>query len=404
MNPNNHIEQLIHDLCPSGVPQKTLGEVCHLKRGRGLSKNDIVPTSAGTLPIILYGELYTAYSGHIKEIKSSAVKEKAILGTEARISDLLLPISSTTKEAQIGCAADLLIDKTIYVGGDAIVLSHHQNPGYLVYYINSARFEKEKMACVSGTTIRHLSPTKLMQISIPLPPLPIQEEIVRILDTFTELITNIDTEIQKQQCELDLCRKQIFHQLNCKYEQLSSIFDMRGGYTPSTKNPEYWTDNTGYSWYTMDDIRKNGRKLGNSIRHITEKAIKGKGLFPKGTIVFATSATIGEHAILMKPALTNQRFTAIIPKKDDVYMMFYYHYAFIIDEWCLQHIKRGGFNSVDMDGFAKLPIPLPPLSEQRAIAEKLDTFEKLITNLKAERDLRQQQYEYYREKLINLLK
>ena len=57
-----------------------------------------------------------------------------------------------------------------------------------------------------------------------------------------------------------------------------------------------------------------------------------------------------------------------------------------------------------MDGFAKLPIPLPPLSEQRAIAAKLDTFEKLITNLKTERDLRQQQYEYYREKLINLLK
>jgi type I restriction enzyme S subunit len=179
---------------------------------------------------------------------------------------------------------------------------------------------------------------------------------------------------------------------------------MRGGYTPSTKNPEFWTKEGGFQWYTMDDIRKNGRKLTKSIRQITAEAIKSKGLFPAGTIVFATSATIGEHAMLMCPALTNQRFTALIPKLDNVFMPFYYHYGFIIDEWCLQHIKRGGFCSVDMEGFAKLSIPLPPLAEQRAIAEKLDTIDAFIANLKEERALRQQQYEYYRKYLINLLK
>ena len=57
-----------------------------------------------------------------------------------------------------------------------------------------------------------------------------------------------------------------------------------------------------------------------------------------------------------------------------------------------------------MDGFINLPIPLPPLAEQRAITEKLDTIEAFIANLKEERALRQQQYEYYREHLINLLK
>lgn len=71
-------------MCPNGVEYKTLGEVCQLKRGHGLSKNDIVPASADTLPIILYGELYTTYSGHIKAIKSSAIKEKAKLGVVAK--------------------------------------------------------------------------------------------------------------------------------------------------------------------------------------------------------------------------------------------------------------------------------------------------------------------------------
>lgn len=387
MNPNNHIEQLIHNLCPSGVPHKTLGEIedigiVTLGRGNIISKETII-AHPGDYPV------YSSSSQGNGEMG----RYGKYMFTDQRISWSI-----------DGGGKFFFRDDTYYSVTNVCGWLKVNNKKILdIKYLYYILYEQWVHKRFDYTLKAHPSVIRDLYL-IPLPPLPIQEEIVRILDTFTELITNIDTEIQKQQCELDLCRKQIFHQLNCKYEQLSSIFDMRGGYTPSTKNPEYWTDNTGYSWYTMDDIRKNGRKLGNSIRHITEKAVKGKGLFPKGTIVFATSATIGEHAILMKPALTNQRFTAIIPKKDDVYMMFYYHYAFIIDKWCLQHIKRGGFNSVDMDGFAKLPIPLPPLSEQRAIAEKLDTFEKLITNLKTERDLRQQQYEYYREKLINLLK
>lgn len=383
MNPNNHIEQLIHDLCPSGVPYKTLGEVCAIldSMRKPVSKE---LRSKGKYP-------YYGANGILDYVNDYIFDGTYLLvGEDGSVikKDKSPVLQWATGKFWVNNHAHVLVE-----------IKREAKLRYLYYILSTA----DVSGIVRGTPPK-INQQNLKQIQIPLPPLPIQEEIVRILDTFTELITNIDTEIQKQQCELDLCRKQIFHQLNCKYEQLSSIFDMRGGYTPSTKNSEYWTDNTGYSWYTMDDIRKNGRKLGNSMRHITETAIKSKGLFPQGTIVFATSATIGEHAILMKPALTNQRFTAIIPKKDDVYMMFYYHYAFIIDEWCLQHIKRGGFNSVDMDGFAKLPIPLPPLSEQRAIAEKLDTFEKLITNLKTERDLRQQQYEYYREKLINLLK
>lgn len=383
MNPNNHIEQLIHDLCPSGVPYKTLGEVCAIldSMRKPVSKE---LRSKGKYP-------YYGANGILDYVNDYIFDGTYLLvGEDGSVikKDKSPVLQWATGKFWVNNHAHVLVE-----------IKREAKLRYLYYILSTA----DVSGIVRGTPPK-INQQNLKQIKIPLPPLPIQEEIVRILDTFTELITNIDTEIQKQQCELDLCRKQIFHQLNCKYEQLSSIFDMRGGYTPSTKNSEYWTDNTGYSWYTMDDIRKNGRKLGNSMRHITEKAVKGKGLFPKGTIVFATSATIGEHAILMKPALTNQRFTAIIPKKDDVYMMFYYHYAFIIDEWCLQHIKCGGFNSVDMDGFAKLPIPVPPLSEQRAIAEKLDTFEKLITNLKTERDLRQQQYEYYREKLINLLK
>lgn len=67
-------------------------------------------------------------------------------------------------------------------------------------------------------------------------------------------------------------------------------------------------------------------------------------------------------------------------------------------------VASGKICSIPPDGLGRVKIPVPPIAEQRAIAEKLDTIEAFINNLKTERDLRQQQYEYYREYLINLLK
>lgn len=406
MNPKNYIEQLIHELCPSGVPHKTLGEVCHLKRGRGLSKNDIVPTSAGTLPIILYGELYTEYSGHIKEIKSSAVKEKAILGTDARISDLLLPISSTTKEAQIGCAADLLIDKTIYVGGDAIVLSHDQNPGYLVYYINSARFEKEKMACVSGTTIRHLSPTKLMQISIPLPPLPIQEEIVRILDTFTQLITNIDTEIKEQQ-KLFTKLLNSFYDTNTQRVPIAALGNIiRGRRFIRTDIVEQGIPCIHYG----DIYTKYSICVNKALTYLIGDITKRMRYAQNGDVVYVGAGENDEDIGIAiawlgkEPVAVHDACYILSKHEQNAKYLAYVSRANNFHRQLRMSVAMGKICSIPPDGLGRVKIPLPSLAEQNRIVKQLETIEALITNLKTERGLRQMQYEYYREKLINLLK
>ena len=396
MTKQSHIVQLIKNLCPNGVKYMPLGEVCR-------------SIFAGGTPSTRHAEYY---NGDIPWLRSGEIDFNVITSTEKTITKLgfekssakVVPAKSVVMAmtgATVAKVATTEIDLTANQSVCAIIPSSKLHYRYLYYYL-SLNYEMLRATAQGAMSSFNLG--IIRAISIPLPPLPIQEEIVRILDAFANLIENIDTEIKERLHELDICRNELLCNLKCGFKPLSEIFVMRGGYTPSTKNPEFWTEEGGFPWYTMDDIRKNGRKLTKSIRQITAKAIKSKGMFPAGTIVFATSATIGEHAMLMCPALTNQRFTALIPKLDNVFMPFYYHYGFIIDEWCLQHIKRGGFCSVDMEAFAKLSIPLPPLAEQRAIAEKLDTIEALIANLKTEHDLRQQQYEYYREYLINLLK
>ena len=186
--------------------------------------------------------------------------------------------------------------------------------------------------------------------------------------------------------------------------KIKNLFDTRNGYTPSTNVDSFWEDGS-IPWFKMDDIRDNGSVLGDSKLHVTEKAIKGKGLFKANSIILATSATIGEHALITVAHLCNQRFTNLYPNKnfeDKVSMKYIYYYMFLVDEWCKQHTHQGGFASVDMEGLYKLPIPIPSLSEQTRIVGILDTFTSSIENLKQQIAERRKQYEYYRDQLLDL--
>ena len=189
-----------------------------------------------------------------------------------------------------------------------------------------------------------------------------------------------------------------------EWKKLGEVFEIRNGYTPSKNNPDYWENGT-IPWFRMEDIRLNGGILSDSIQHITPASIKTSGLFPANTIIVATTATIGEHALVIVDSLANQRFTALISRKSltqSVLPRFAYYYCFKLDDWCKNHIRQGGFASVDMDGFKKYPFPIPSLSEQQRIVEQLDTFTASIDNLKEQIAQRRKQYEYYRDELLDL--
>ncbi|QNE66709.1 restriction endonuclease subunit S [Fusobacterium hwasookii] len=191
---------------------------------------------------------------------------------------------------------------------------------------------------------------------------------------------------------------------NIKLE-LAEVFELKNGYTPSKSISEYW-ENGDINWFKIEDINTNGRVLNNSIEKVNKKGIKGK-LFPKNTLIISTSATIGEYALITKEFLCNQRFTCLITKeeyKDVVLPMFLKHYAYILSKKCRENIKVGNFPSVDMNKFKKIPILLPPLEVQKRIVEVLDNFEKICNDLNidlpAEIEVRQKQYEFYRNFLL----
>ena len=208
-------------------------------------------------------------------------------------------------------------------------------------------------------------------------------------------MTNLETLIQ------ELCPDGV------EFRTMEEVFEIRNGYTPSKNNPDFWEGGT-IPWFRMEDIRQNGRILSDAIQHITPAAIKGKGLFPANSIIIATTATIGEHALVIADSLANQRFTNLTVRKSlsaCLLPKFVFYYMFVIDEWCKKNVNAGNFASVDMKRFKKLDFPLPPIEVQTEIIHILDKFTSLEVelemDLEAELDCRKRQYEYYRDKLLS---
>ncbi|MFP6352132.1 restriction endonuclease subunit S [Helicobacter pylori] len=188
-----------------------------------------------------------------------------------------------------------------------------------------------------------------------------------------------------------------------EFKTLEEVFEIKNGYTPSKNNPEFWKNGT-IPWFRMEDIRENGRILKDSIQHITPKALKGKKLFPKNSIIISTTATIGEHALLIVDSLANQRFTFLSKKANcnlALDMKFFFYQCFLLGEWCKNNINVSGFASVDMSAFKKYKFPIPPLEIQQEIVKILDAFTELNTELNTELKARKKQYEYYQNMLLD---
>lgn len=192
-----------------------------------------------------------------------------------------------------------------------------------------------------------------------------------------------------------------------QWKTLGEICNRKNGYTPSKKKREYW-ENGNIPWFTMADIRKNGRKLNDSLQKVNIEGVKGN-LFPAGTIILSTTATIGEHAILNVDGITNQQFTCFMIKdefKSIIDNRFLYYYFFKIDQWAIAHATKGGATaSINAKLLDEVMIPIPTLEVQIEIVKILDKFTDYVNELQAELQAELQdrvnQYAYYRDYLLS---
>lgn len=202
-----------------------------------------------------------------------------------------------------------------------------------------------------------------------------------------------------------------------EWNTLEEVCEIKNGYTPSKSKKEFW-EGGSIPWFRMDDIRQNGRILDDSLQKITREAIKSGKLFPADSIIMSTTATIGEHALITRDFLCNQQLTVLsIKDKSKKYLHYKYlfYYGFILSDLCRKNTNPGGFALIGTTKVKAFQIPIPypddpkkSLAEQSRIVSILDKFDALTNSisegLPREINLRQKQYEYYRDLLLSFPK
>lgn len=209
----SQIDDLIAEHCPGGVSTRPIGEIAELVRGNGMPKSDFVDEGVGC---IHYGQIYTFYGAWAKETRSFVAPATAAKLAQVDPGDVIM--TNTSENLDDVCkAVAWLGDSTIVTGGHATVLKHDQDPKFLSYYFQTQQFHADKKRLATGTKVIDVSAKSLAKISIPLPPLEVQREIVRVLDLFQSLEAELEAELEAR-------RRQYAH-----YRDSLLDFTERGG-------------------------------------------------------------------------------------------------------------------------------------------------------------------------------
>ena len=249
------------------------------------------------------------------------------------------------------------------------------------------------------------------KLQIPVPPLEVQLEIVKVLDLFTKLEAELEAELVARRKQYEYYRDQLLtfpEDGGAPWVKLGALGAWTGGGTPSKANAAYW--NAGdIPWVSPKDMRSTS--VSSTIDQITKQAVDEStaNLVSSGSILVVFRSGILEKKLPVAEArmdvAINQDMKALTVK-DGVNRRFVMHSLLKNDSNIRSKAgNRGGsVSSLVFKHFKNYAIPLPPLSEQKRIAEILDKFDALVNDLEsglpAEIEARRKQYEYYRDKLL----
>ena len=244
-------------------------------------------------------------------------------------------------------------------------------------------------------------------LRIPDPPLEVQQEIVRILDKFTALEAELEAELEARRKQYEHYRAEAFRRLasdSSKWMTLGAVCDrVSTGATPRAGESSFY-EAGDVPWLRTNEVVF--RDIWDTELRVTERALSETGisLISKDCVIVAISgATAGRSAVNRIPLTTNQHCCNLQVDSSVAYFRYVYHWVRFQYE-ALKARGRGPRKDLNVRLICEHPIPVPPLDEQRRIADILDKFDALVNDLSvglpAELAARRKQYEYYRDRLL----
>lgn len=176
-----------------------------------------------------------------------------------------------------------------------------------------------------------------------------------------------------------------------KVEKLGDVCDIVNGSTPLRSNKSFW-ENGNISWFTIDDIRTQGRKITETKQKVTQTALEESSLrmLPINAVLLCCTASIGEYAITEIPLATNQQFNGLVVKNQKLLSPYFlFHYCATLKDKLLNLSGKTTIDFIPISRLRELEIPVPPLPEQQRIVSVLDEAFASIAQAKsnAERNL-----------------
>ena len=363
----SRLDDLINEYCPEGVEYKRLSEITNLSAGKRITKemmNDNLE--------------YDVYGGGVQPT-----------GKYSKYNEMhSITISRAGSAGFVNWVEDKFWATDVcFVASE---LCEEYNIKFIYYYVKNQQTELQKH--IYGGNLPKLNKDYLWNLLVPVPPLPVQEEIVRILDTFTELTTKLNNELT---LELTLRKKQ--------YEYY------RDGLLKFGEEVEI------YNLADITDIVRGKRVVRSQLSEnegypVYQNSMVPLGYYDQYNVSKDTTFIIAAGAAGEIGYSYNKFWAAddcFYFKCDDRLIDRYlYHSLMNKQDEIKRRVRKASIPRISRESIEKIKIPLPSLKIQERIVYVLDYFDKVCNDLNiglpAEIEARNKQYEYYRDQLLNM--
>jgi len=392
------VEQLIQQYCPDGVEFVEIGQIAQVGTG---SSNGNEADEDGAFPFFVRSQTVKRKNDYEYD------EEAIIIPGEGGIGDIFHYIKGK-----------YALHQRVY---RIHFTTSYINTKFAFYYMKSAFKQFILMKAVSATVVSIRKPM-IEGFPIPVPPLPVQEEIVRILDTFTELQAELQAELQKRLQQYEYYRDKLLsfsdlsdwggREVSVEWKKLGEcIKSLNTGLNPRQFFKLNTDDATNY-YITIREMQNHTIVVNGGTDMMNDEALRlcnNRSNLEKGDVLFSGTGTIGEVAALEETPTNWNIKEGVYAIKPNPNILNYRFLMYILQSSSIRqaYLKKaagGTVKSVPMGEMRKLEIPVPSLAEQQRIVDILDRFDKLTNDitagLPAEIEARRKQYEYYRDRLL----
>ena len=376
------LEELIQRYCPDGVEYKQLKNILKIRNGKDYKHLD-----NGTIPVYGSGGVMTYVDTSIYDKPSVLIPRK---GSIDKLYYVDVPFWNVDTVFYTEINKSLVIEK------------------YVFYALQKEHLEKLNTA--GG--VPSLTQAVLNDVEIPVPPLPVQEEIVRILDIFTELQAELQAELQKRKS-----------QYSYYLDNLLS-FNKWGGYQTEIRrmklkdvcmktNNIKWKSATGqYRYIDLSSVDIQTHSIISAIEIDKMSApSRAQQIVQGNDVIFATTRPTQMRACIIPTEYNGDICSTgycVLRVDKKILLPRFLFFSLTVSNfktYLSNNLTLGNYPSISNSALLEYEVPVPSLADQQKIVSILDRFDRLANDLSsglpAEMKKRRQQYEYYRDKLLS---